>query len=149
MTINALKSMVDLLRADTVVAAMVDSVTIHGRTFPAITGEIDDEWAKFMPGNVVLVREAGGLAKTGVGPLSWPRFDVRCYGKDPGGVWAASELSRIIFERLLGLHQVVGERIPMVEGLMAITLNAGPTPGREPDTGWAYNLRTYDVLQGG
>ena len=37
----------------------------------------------------------------------------------------------------------------MVAGLVAITLNAGPTGGREPDTEWAYNLRTYDVLQGG
>ena len=142
MTINALKSMVDLLRADTVVVAMVDSVTIHGETLPAITGEIDDEWAKFMPGKVILVREAGGLPKTERGPLSWPRFDVRCYGKDPGGVWAASDLSQKIFDRLFGKHN-------MATGLVAITLNAGPTPGREPDTGWAYNLRTYDVLQGG
>ena len=95
-----------------------------------------------MPRRMVLVREAGGLPKIGISTLSWPRFDVRCYGKDPGGVWDASELSQQIFDRLFGRHN-------MVAGLVAITLNAGPTSGREPDTGWAYNLRTYDVLQGG
>ena len=142
MTSNALSSMIALLRADTEVAAATGSVTLYGETLPAITGDIDDEWAKLMPRRMVLVREAGGLPKTERGPLSWPRFDVRCYGKDPGGVWDASELSRLIFDRLFGQHN-------MVTGLVAITLNAGPTPGRESDTGWAYNLRTYDVLQGG
>ena len=142
MTINALKSMVDLLRADSEVAAATGSVTLYGETLTAITGDIDDEWAKLMPRRMVLVREAGGLAKTERGPLSWPRFDVRCYGKDPGGVWDASDLSQKIFDRLFGKHN-------MAAGLVAITLNAGPIPGRETDTGWAYNLRTYDVLQGG
>ena len=144
MTINALSSMISFLRSDTEVAAAVGTVSLYGQTLPAITGDIDDEWAKLMkpPRRLVLVREAGGLSKTERGPLSWPRFDVRCYGKDPGGVWDASELSRQIFDRLFGQHN-------MVTGLVAITLNAGPTPGREPDTGWAYNLRTYDVLQGG
>ena len=142
MTINALSSMIALLRANTEVAAAVGTVSLYGETLPAITGDIDDEWAKLMPRRMVLVREAGGLPKTERGPLSWPRFDVRCYGKDPGGVWDASELSRQIFDRLFGQHN-------MVTGLVAITLNAGPTPGRESDTGWAYNLRTYDVLQGG
>ena len=142
MTINALSSMIALLRADSAVAAATGSVTLYGETLPAITGDIDDEWAKLMPRRMVLVREAGGLPKTERGPLSWPRFDVRCYGKDPGGVWDASELSRQIFDRLFGKHN-------MATGLASITLNAGPTPGRETDTGWAYNLRTYDVLQGG
>ena len=142
MTINALSSMVSLLRADTVVSAEVGSVTVYRQTMPAITGEIDGEWTKLMPRRMVLIREAGGLPKTEAGPLSWPRFDVRCYGKEPGGVWDASELSRIVYDRLFGN----GNR---VTGLVAITLNAGPTPGRESDTGWAYNLRTYDVLQGG
>ena len=164
--INALKAMIDLLRADTVIAAEVGSIRVYGHTLPAaITGEIDSEWAKHMPRPMVLVREAGGLEKTGVGPLSWPRFDVRCYGKEPGGIWEASNLSRIIFDQLFGQGMVrkePGKRVPMadpmagpddpgysVKGLVAITLNAGPTSGREPDTGWAYNLRTYDVLQGG
>ena len=142
MTLNALSSMISFLSSDTEVAAAVGSVTLYGQTLPAITGEIDEEWTKLMPRRTVLVREAGGLPKTERGPLSWPRFDVRCYGKDPGGVWDASDLSHKIFDRLFGKHN-------MVTGLVAITLNAGPTPGREPDTGWAYNLRTYDVLQGG
>ena len=142
MTVNALHSMIALLRADTVVKAEVGSVTVYRQTLVAITGEIDNEWAKLMPRRIVLIREAGGLAKTERGPLSWPRFDVRCYGKEPGGTGDASELSRIIYDRLFARHN-------MVTGLVAVTLNAGPTPGREPDTGWAYNLRTYDVLQGG
>ena len=139
---NPLQALVDMLRADPVVAHAVGEVTINGQKLPAITGEIDDEWSKLMPRRMVLVREAGGLAKTEIGPLSWPRFDVRCYGADPGGVWDSSELSRLIANRLFGRHN-------MVTGLVAVTLNAGPTPGREPDTGWAYSLRTYDVLQGG
>ena len=142
MTLNALSSIITLLRADTEAAAAAGSVTVYGATLPAVTGDIDGEWAKLMPRRMVLVREAGGLPKTEVGPLSWPRFDVRCYGKDPGGVWDASELSREIFDRLYG-------SVNRVAGLVAVTLNAGPTPGRESDTGWAYNLRTYDVLQGG
>ena len=142
MTINALSSIIALLRADTEAAAAAGPVEVYGQKLPAITGDIDSEWAKLMPRRMVLVREAGGLAKTEIGPLSWPRFDVRCYGADPGGVWDAAELSREIFDRLYGN----GNR---VTGLVAITLNAGPTPGRETDTGWAYNLRTYDVLQGG
>ena len=142
MTINALSSMIALLRADPVVAAAAGSVKVYGQVLPAITGEIDGEWKTPMPRRMVLVREAGGLPKTNVGPLSWPRFDVRCYGKEPGGVWDASELSRIVYDRLFG-------SINRVTGLVAVTLNAGPTPGREADTGWAYNLRTYDVLQGG
>ena len=48
MTINALASMIALLRADTEVAAAVGSVTVYGQTLAAITGEIDDEWAKLM-----------------------------------------------------------------------------------------------------
>ena len=101
--IDALKAMIDLLRADTVVKAEVGSIRVYGQTLPAaITGEIDSEWAKHMPRPMVLVREAGGLEKTGVGPLSWPRFDVRCYGKEPGGIWEASKLSRIIFDQLFG-----------------------------------------------
>ena len=44
MTINALSSIIALLRADTVVAAEVGSVTVYRQTLPAITGEIDDEW---------------------------------------------------------------------------------------------------------
>ena len=139
---NPLQSLMEMMRADPVVAHAVGEVTVYGRTMVAITGEIDDEWSKLMPRRMVLVREAGGLAKTERGPLSWPRFDVRCYGADPGGVWDSSELSRLIANRLFGRHN-------MVTGLVAVTLNAGPTPGREPDTGWAYSLRTYDVLQGG
>ena len=142
MTHNALSSMIALLRADSVVAAEVGSITVYKVTQPAITGEIDKEWAQLMPRRMVLIREAGGLAKTEVGPLSWPRFDVRCYGKEPGAVWDASELSRIIYDRLFARHN-------MATGLVAITFDAGPTPGREDDTGWAYNLRTYNVLQGG
>ena len=139
---NPLQALLDMLRADPVVAHAVGEVVVYGQAVLAITGEIDDEWAKLMPRRMVLIREAGGLPKTGVGPLSWPRFDVRCYGNDPGGVWDASELSRLIARRLFGRHN-------MVTGLVAITLNAGPIPGREPDTGWVYNMRTYDVLQGG
>ena len=142
MTINALSSMIALLRADTEVAAAAGEVTVYGHRLVAITGEIDKEWSRSMPGRMVLVREAGGLPKTEVGPLSWPRFDIRCYGGEPGGMWDASELSRIVYDRLFARHN-------MVTGLVAITLNAGPTPGREADTGWAYNMRTYDVLQGG
>ena len=99
--------------------AAVGSIRVYGHTrYPAaITGEIDNEWAKFMPRRMVLVREAGGLEKTGVGPLSWPRFDVRCYGKEPGGVWDASELSRIIYDRLFGQGKEPGGRVPMAEGL--------------------------------
>ena len=42
MTVNALKAMIDLLRADTVVAAEVGSIRVYGQTLPAaITGEID------------------------------------------------------------------------------------------------------------
>ena len=119
MTINALSSMIALLRADTVVTAEVGSVTVYRQTLPAITGEIDKDWAQLMPRRMVLVREAGGLEKTGVGPLSWPRFDVRCYGKGARrAVWDASELSCIIYERLFARHN-------MATGLVAITLNAG------------------------
>ena len=139
---SPLKAIVDILRADPVVLHAVGEITIHGETMPAITGDIDGEWAAHMPRRMVLVREVGGLTKTGVGPLSWPRFDVRCYGAEPGGVWDASELSHQIFNRLFG-------KVNRVSGVVAVTLNAGPTGGRESDTGWAYNLRTYDVLRGG
>ena len=139
---NPLQALIDLLRADPVVAHAVGEVVINGQTLPAITGDIDDAWAEHMPRRMVLVREAGGLPKTDVGPLSWPRFDVRCYGADPGGVWDASELSRLIDSRLFG-------KVNRAAGIVAVTFSAGPTPGRESDTGWVYNLRTYDVLQGG
>ena len=139
---NPLQAIIDLLKADPVVLHAVGEITVYGQTVPAITGEIDSEWAKAMPRRVVLVREVGGLAKTGVGPLSWPRFDVRCYGADPGGAWDASELSHQIFNRLFG-------KVNRVAGVVAVTLNAGPTSGREPDTGWAYSMSTYDVLRGG
>ena len=139
---NPLLSLTIMLQADPVVAQAVGEVEVYGQTFPAITGgEIDREWAKHMPRRMVLVSEAGGQGQTSVGPLSRPSFDVRCYGKDPGGVWDASELSRTIFDRLFARHN-------MVTGLVAITLASGPTSDREPDTGWAYNLRTYNVLQG-
>ena len=139
MTVNALSAVVALLRADAVVAAAVGNVTVYGQSVPAITGEIDDKWDALMPRRVVLVREAGGLAKDELSPLGYPRIDVRCYGKDPGGVWDASELSRVVYEQLQGAQD-------KVEGIGAITMAAGPTSGREPDTEWAYNLRTYDVL---
>ena len=139
---NPLQSLMDMMRADPVVAHAIGEVEVYGQTMVAITGEIDEEWAKCMPRRLVLVREVGGLPKTERGPLSWPRFDVRCYGADPGGVWDSSELSRLIANRMFAQHN-------MVTGVVAITLNAGPTSGREMDTGWAYNLRTYDVLQGG
>ena len=136
---NPLLSLVDMLRADKVVTHAVGEVTVYGQTMAAITGEIDDEWAKHMPRRLVLVTEAGGLGQTSIGPLSWPRFDVRCYGANPGGWWDASELSRLVFNRLFAQHN-------MVTGLVAITLNAGPRPGRDADTGWVWNERTYDVL---
>ena len=139
---NPLQAIIDILKSDPVVLHAVGEITVYGQTVPAITGEIDGEWVKSMPRRVVLVREAGGLPKTGVGPLSWPRFDVFCYGADPGGAWDASELSRLIYNRLFG-------KVNRVTGLVAITLNAGPTSGRDPGTGWAYSLRTYDVLRGG
>ena len=139
---NPLLSLVMMLQADPVVADAVGEVEVYGQTFPAITGaEIDDEWAKHMPRRMVLVSEAGGLGKTGAGPLSHPSFEVRCYGKDPGGIWDSSELSRLIFDRLFARHN-------RVTGLVSITLQSGPTSDREPNTGWAYSLRTYAVLQG-
>ena len=49
MTINALSSIIALLRADTEAATAVGSVTVYGQTLPAVTGDIDDEWAKLMP----------------------------------------------------------------------------------------------------
>ena len=137
---NPLLSLVDMLKADPVVQRAVGEATVYGQTLTAIVGEIDGEWAKLMPRRVVLVSEAGGQGQTSLG-LGWPRFDILCYGAEPGGSWDASELSRLVFNRLFARHN-------MVAGLVAITLNAGPTPGRESDTQWAYNLRTYDVLQG-
>ena len=139
---SPLKAIIDMLKADPVVVHAVGEITVYGETVPAITGDLDEAWAKSMPRRMVLVREVGGLPKTQPGPLSWPRFDVRCYGADPGGIWDASELSRQIFNRLFG-------KVNRASGVVAVTLNAGPTSGREPDTGWAYNLRTYDVLRGG
>ena len=138
---NPLFGLVDMLRNDVVVRHFVGEVTVYDQTLPAITVEIDSEWGRHMPRRMVLVSEAGGLGQTGIGPLSWPRFDVRCYGAEPGASWDASELSRQVFNRLFGRHN-------MVAGLVAITQLAGPIPGRELDTGWAYTLRTYDVLQG-
>ena len=135
---NPLQSLVDVLRADPVVREAVGKVTVYGQTIVAVTGELDKEWAKFMPRRLILVQEAGGLAKTEIGPLSWPRFALFSYGS---GTWEASELSRLISNRLFGQHN-------MVTGLVAITQLSGPIPGREDDTGWAWNLRTYDVLQG-
>ena len=69
MSINALGSMIALLRADPDVAAAVGSIEVYGETLVAVTGDIDDEWGKHMPRRMVLVREAGGLAKTESGPL--------------------------------------------------------------------------------
>ena len=139
---NPLFSIIEILRANSEVAAEVGSVTINGQTLVAVTGEIDDEWIKLMPRQVVLVREAPGLPKDDQGPLGYPRIDVRCYGKEPGGVYEASKLSLVVYSVLQGSRD-------MARGIAAITLNSGPTPGREPDTEWAYNLRTYDVLAEG
>ena len=136
MDINPYAALIDLLKADPVVVNAVGEVVVHGQTVPAITGNIDDAWAKLMPRRVVLVLEAGGLPRTGVGPLSWPRFDIRCYGAD---VLDSSELSRLLSDRLFG-------KVNRAAGVVAITLNAGPTVGREFDTGWAYALTTWDML---
>ena len=137
--INSLFSIIALLRANAEVAVAAGSVTVYGQTTLAVTGDIDDEWAKLMPRPVVLVREAGGLVKDAQGPLGYPRIDVRCYGKEPGGIYDASKLSRVVYEVLQGSRD-------MARGIAAITLNSGPISGREPDTEWAYNLRTYDVI---
>ena len=139
---SPLKAIIDMLKADPVVVHAVGEIMVYGKTVPAITGEIDREWAKSMPRRMVLVREVGGLPKTEPGPLSWPRFDVRSYGEDPGGIWDSSELGRQISNRLFG-------KVNRATGIVAVTLAAGPTSGREPDTGWAYSMSTYDVLRGG
>ena len=136
MSTSPLRAIVDLLRNDPVVVHAVGEVVVYGQTVPAITGEIDGEWAKLMPRRVVLVREAGGLPRDDVGPLSWPRFDIRCYG---GGALDASNLSHQIFGRLFG-------KVNRASGVVAITLTGGPDSGRESASGWAWTDRTYEVL---
>ena len=81
MVANPLFSIIEILRANADVATAAGSVTVYGQTLVAVTGEIDGEWAKLMPRQVVLVREAGGLNKDSQSPLGYPRFDVRCYGR--------------------------------------------------------------------
>lgn len=135
---NPLFGVVAMLQADPVVRHVVGEGTVYGQTMAAITVEIDSEWGRLMPRRLVLVIEAGSQGQTDLGPLSWPRFDIRCYGES---AWDASELGRLVFKRLFARHN-------MVNGLMAITLSAGPTPGRDDDTKWPYSLRTYDVLHG-
>ena len=137
-TISPLKALVDLLKSDPIVLHAVGEVVVYGLTVPAITGEIDDEWATHLPRRMILVREAGGLPRDGVGPLSWPRFDLRCYGT---GVLDASNLSHQVFNRLFGAAN-------RATGIVAITLNAGPDSGREKATGWAFCDRGFDVLVG-
>ena len=127
-----------MLTADPIVLHAVGEITIYGETMAAITGEIDDEVARLMPRRLVLVQEAGERPRTGVGPLSWPRFDVRSYGV---GAWDASELSYRVDARLFG-------KVNRASGVVAVTLAAGPTSGHEPDTGWAWTSREYDVLAG-
>ena len=136
---NPLFALIKMLRADVVVRHVVGEAEVYGQATTAIVGEIDGEWASLMPRRLILVSEAGGLAQASVGALARPSFDVACYGKDS---WDASELSRMIFRRLFGRHNAVA-------GLIAITQLAGPTPGRDEDTQWAYNRRTYEVLSGG
>ena len=136
MSTSPLKAIVDLLRNDPVVVHAVGVVVVYGQTVPAITGEIDGEWAKLMPRRIVLVREAGGLPRDDVGPLSWPRFDIRCYG---GGALDASNLSHQIFGRLFG-------KVNRATGVVSITLSSGPTGGRESRTGWPFCDRSYQLL---
>ena len=138
---SPLQAIVDLLRNDPVVVNAVGTVMVYGQRVAAVCGEIDGEWSRHMPRRVVLVREAGERPRTGVGPLSWPRFDVRCYGADPGGAADASELSHQIDGRLFG-------KVNRATGVVAVSLNAGPQSGRESRTGWAYVDRTYDMLAG-
>ena len=74
-----------------------------------------------------LVIGAGGLPNTTLNSLSYPRFDLRCYGKEPGGRYDSDELSRIIDEQLFGSHD-------RVRGIIAVTQSAGPTQvGKDPD----------------
>ena len=144
MAVNVPAAIIAMLREDAVVVAATGEVKVYGTTLPAITGDIDGEWAAQMvpPRRMALVIGAGGLPNTTLNSLSYPRFDLRCYGKEPGGRYDADELSRIIHEQLFGTHD-------RVRGIIAVTQSAGPTPGREPDTRWAFTLRTYDVLAGG
>lgn len=135
-TTNSLSAVIAMLRANAAVAAAVGNITVYGQSVVAVTGEIDDEWAKHMPRRMILVIETGGLSKDTISPLGYPRLDVRCYNTS---VWEASELSRKVYEQLQA-HSDLNS------GIVSVTLSGGPTGGREPDTEWAYNLRIYDIL---
>ena len=143
MAVNVPSLIIATLKADSVVTAAVGNVTVYGQTVPAIIGgEIDDEWAKLMPRRLVIVRSAGGTREPDNTPRIDARIDIRCYGKDPGGMQDAEDLSVIIYEQLHGKQDLPA-------GLGAIVMSAGPTPGRDPDDEWPYNLRTYEVLAEG
>ena len=142
MSVNVPAAIIGMLGEDSVAIAEAGSVTVYGQSLPAITGEMDDEWAALMPRRMVLVMDGGGLPNVTKNSLAYPRFDVRCYGAEPGGRYDSRELSDRIDECIFGAHD-------RVRGIVSITQAAGPTPGREPDTEWAFTLRTYDVLAGG
>ena len=137
MSTSPLEAIIDVLRADPIVLhALGGQITVYGEMVAAVTGELDGAWAAHMPRRLILVREAGGHPRAGVGPLSWPRFDVRCYGSN---AWDASQLSHEISGRLFG-------KVNRASGIVAVTIVDGPESGREPRTGWAFCDRSYQVL---
>ena len=137
---NPLTTLVNLLRGDSSVADAVGAITAHGQTFVAVVGgEIDDAIARQMPRRLVLLENSGGFGPAEQTPVGYPRFEVTCYGKDPGGVHDASELSMVVYTALQGAQD-------RLHGLEACVMEAGPSTGREPNTKWPYDLRVFTLI---
>lgn len=118
------------------------TATTGGRIY---VGEFPETEAALQPRTAVLVQPSGGLPELGEAKLSWPRVDVRCYGRTPNEAW---RLSLDMHELMKGIHRRVAAASS--SGTRALIHRAIPTGGptllRDADGDWPMVLRTYELM---
>ena len=140
---NPVAAVVALLRATPDVADAVGSVTLYEESVPFIIGgRLRDDMISLMPRRCIVVREAGSIRRAMSTPLQTASVDIFCYGQDPDDDYDASELGYAVHGRLQSMSPA---RVNNA-AILSATLVGGPTPGEEPEVGWMFSLRTYNVL---
>lgn len=131
-------------------ALLLDAAVAAASAGRVYVGELPREsgavsFASLMPRAAVLVQPAGGSPERGYARLSYPRIDVRSYGRTPNEAW---RLSLVVHDYLKNLARKVAAASST--GERALIHDATPVSGgsllRDADGDWPMALRTYELV---
>lgn len=129
--IDLTEAMIEIFKNDTGVSELV-SGRVYGESIPRV--EIENQ-----PRPIIVIRDAGGLPRTGTGTTFNARFDIWSVAASD---YEAKKLDGLMYDAAKAIS-----RYTTIKGCLVHSagLSGGPTFLNDPDTGWPAVVRSINV----